>query len=477
MNQLTFWAIVVFCVHFTGIAHAVHAVLHARTSQAAIAWSMALVIFPWIALPLYWLFGRTRLWGNIDARRAHDNVAADYAHEALEAMRRYQVKPPSKNGARLSKFIRRMSGIPCTGSNAVELFDHGGHAFSTMLESIAAAERYVLIQFFIVHQGQLSEAYADILRQKVREGVRVYFLFDAVGSYRLYRRYVRELREAGVEVASAPVVTRRLLRPQFNFRNHRKITVVDGRVAFVGGLNLADEYLGRHPRLGSWRDTHLRIEGPAVLGLQLPFCEDWHWATDRLPDLDWQCVPSPTGTLPVSVFPTGPADKLEECQFFILEAIHAARKRIWIASPYFVPGPPVAAALELAAVRGVKVRILLPHNPDHLLVYLASFSFYAEMERAGVTIYRYQKGFMHQKVILIDDDAATVGTVNLDNRSFHLNFEVTVLIPDREFAARVAAMLEQDFADAKRAPLKDIENRRLPFRAAVQLARLFTPIL
>jgi cardiolipin synthase len=346
-----------------------------------------------------------------------------------------------------------------------------------MLEDIAAAEGYVFIQSFIVEEGRLAEELAAVLRQKALEGVAVHFLFDELGSRKLSRRYRQHLQSSGIRVASYRSVMGRGYRLQLNFRNHRKLTVIDGRVAYTGGLNLADEYLGRHPRLGPWRDTHVRIRGPAVLGLQLSFAEDWHWATGEQLGLDCGKEEPAPGCQAVAVVPTGPADDVDVCQLFMLEAINSATERLWVASPYFVPGPAIAAALQSAAIRGVDVRILLPQNPDHILVYLAAFSYYEEMDRAGVSIHRYQPGFMHQKVVLIDDTMATVGTVNLDNRSFHLNFELTVLVADGGFAGQVKEMLERDFVLSKRASVQDFTQRSVPFRLAVLLCRLLAPIL
>ena len=253
--------------------------------------------------------------------------------------------------------------------------------------------------------------------------------------------------------------------------------MIDGRTAFVGGLNLGDEYIGRSRRFKSWRDTHLRLEGPVVQEIQLAFLEDWHWATGELPTLAWEPRAAEPGRHCVQALPTGPADALQSCQLLFAAAINAARDRIWIASPYFVPGSAEIAALQLAALRGVDVRVLLPSQPDHRLVYLAGFSFYEEMLGVGVKLYRYLPGFMHQKVMLIDDRLATVGTANLDNRSFHLNFEMTVLVHDQAFAAQVAAFLRDDMDNSSLARLTDYTERSLFFRLSVRAARLLAPIL
>jgi cardiolipin synthase len=309
---------------------------------------------------------------------------------------------------------------------------------------------------------------------KAQAGVRVYFLYDDVGCHGLPAAYLEDLRKSGAETRSFNA--RRSNRFQINFRNHRKITIADGRVAFIGGLNAGDEYMGRSQKFGPWRDTHARIEGPAVQCVQLAFLEDWYWAARMVPDLDWIPSPSPRGDQRVLVLPTSPADELDTCDLFFTHSIHAAQERIWITSPYFVPDDSIVDALQLASLRGVDVRIMLPLKPDHILVYLSSFSYYADMAKAGVKLFRYEPGFMHQKVILLDDEVAAVGTANLDNRSFRLNFELTVLVADQRFVAEVERMLEADFARCRAVDLDELRRRPLWFRIAVAVARLLSPV-
>ena len=367
-----------------------------------------------------------------------------------------------------------MSRVPYTQGNALELLVDGEATFGAIFAALEAAEHYILIQFFIIKDDDLGrELHARLLR-KAAAGISIRVLYDEIGSHALPKTYIETLRAAGIAVSAFHTPRGRRNRFQLNFRNHRKIVVVDGRVAFVGGLNVGDEYLGRGP-LGHWRDTHLRVRGPMVQALQRVFVADWYWATRQVPDVEWR--PTATGDQIALIFPTGPADALETCSMFFHQAIVGARRRLWIASPYFVPDLPVFEALQLAALRGVDVRILLPAKPDHKLVYLASFSFLDAADRTGIQLYRYQAGFLHQKVVLVDDEVAAVGTANLDNRSLRLNFEVMAVAVDRTFAGQVAAMLERDFQQARRTSAADLRNRNWLFRWAVRAARLFDPIL
>ncbi len=254
--------------------------------------------------------------------------------------------------------------------------------------------------------------------------------------------------------------------------------IADGRVAYVGGLNVGDEYMGRHPRFGPWRDTHVEVRGPVVQAIQFAFLEDWYWATGEVPELDWTPLPAPDEANKSALcLASDPSDFTETCGLFFMHAINSARERIWIASPYFVPDTALIAALQLAALRGVDVRVMLPQKPDHKLVYLAGFSYIDEAEPSGVKFYRYLPGFMHHKVILVDDDLAAVGTANFDNRSIRLNFELMLVFADRPFVAAVANMLENDFQVCRQARAADVARRPFYFHFAVRLARLFAPIL
>ena len=470
------WSLIFTAVHILGIANAAHAILHSRTSQGAIAWAISLVTFPWIALPFYWVFGRSRLEKNVASRRKGNLRIQRQTEEVLDKLLEFRSREQTEYPD-LCRPPERLTRLPCTTGNTVRLLIDGEETFAAMLQAIEQAKHYVLIQFFIVKEGPLADTFLRALRKKAQEGVSVFLLYDELGSRKLSRRYLAELHKAGIRISAFRAILGPGHRLQLNFRNHRKITVVDGARAFVGGLNLGDEYLGYNPNIGPWRDTHLEIAGPAALGIQLAFLKDWHWATAQIPDLNWEPAPAEPAGQCVAVVPTEPADDLDTCQLFILQLINTARERLWIASPYFVPGTEICAALKLAVVRGVDVRILLPRTPDHILVYLASFSYYAEMLQAGIKLFRFEPGFMHQKVILVDRRAAVVGTVNLDNRSFHLNFEISILVPETEFADQVAAMLTHDFQKSKPAKLTDFTERRLPFRLSVHIARLLAPIL
>lgn len=445
---------------------------HGRTPQGTVAWVVFLFAAPHLAVPAFLVFGHRRYPGYIASRRALRDELAALRQQAAAAEPGTTVA--DADIGRLAAF-ERLAGMPFATGNALRLLIDGERAFPEIFAAIDAADHYILAQFYTVEADGLGRDFADRLAARARAGVRVCLLYDAIGS-RLPRRYLDDLRAAGVEVRNFHAIRRSRGRLQVNFRNHRKIVVVDGHLAFTGGLNVADAYIGRDARLAPWRDTMLRVEGPCVAQLQFVFAEDWLWSSGEKLALDWEPGAAP-GAVRALVLAPGPADPQETGSLYFVNAIAAARRRIWVASAYFVPDVDLLSALKAAALRGVEVRILIPDRRDHWLVWLAAFAFFDEVRSAGVEIWRYMDGFQHQKVILIDDDIASVGSVNLDNRSCRLNFEVTLIAADAGFAAGVERMLTHDFALATRNfPSLSHQPSRL-IRWAAPVARLLAPVL
>ena len=472
---MTVWPWVVVLIQILGILSAVRAVMDVRTSQGAIAWAVALIAFPYLALPLFWIFGKRKFEGYVLQRRGALSEASPVARQVFQDLTDRDLLVRMDHMRNLP--FERLAKLPFTTGNDAELLVNGEATFASIFAGIEGARQYVLVQFYILRDDGIGRELQKRLLERAAAGVRVYVLYDEIGSHDLSKDYVRRMEAAGIEVRSFHTVGGRANRFQINFRNHRKIVVVDGREAWVGGLNVGDEYLGRSAKFGFWRDTHLHVWGPAVLAVQVAYLEDWHWAADELLALQWDPRPSPTGARrPVLALPSGPADELETCTLFFVAAINAATSRLWIATPYFVPDEQFITAVQLAALRGVDVRILVPKNNDNLLAGLSIWSYLDDLEKVGVNFYRYRRGFMHQKVTLIDDRYSTIGTANFDNRSFRLNFEITMGIADEELASQVRAMLEADFAEAERITGSDLRARSFAFRFAVRAARLASPV-
>ncbi|MBE0509750.1 MAG: cardiolipin synthase [Gammaproteobacteria bacterium] len=471
------WRLIGFFVlaHLIGFFSSIDALMSSRTSQGTVAWIVSLNTVPYLSAPIYWVFGRDRFQGYVIARRDEDTALAISMLDKTTELWTHRY-----NGARHNKQlhgIEQLAKWPFLNGNKVSLLKNGEQTFDSIFAGIAAAERYLLVQFYLVNADDLGQRLREALIAKVEEGLDVYFLYDEIGSYGLPSSYLQSLRDGGVQVHRFHSTRGPGNRFQLNFRNHRKIVVADGMRAWVGGLNVGDEYLGKDPRIGRWRDTHLKIEGPAALALQMTFLEDWHWATDTIPELDWQPAYHHDADVPVLILPSGPADRFETASLMMQQSIHAAQQRIWIASPYFVPDEGVQGMLKLAAVSGVDVRILIPEVPDNPLLFYAAYAFIEPLLEAGVKVYRYQDGFLHGKAFLVDDRGAAVGTVNLDNRSFRLNFEVTAIVLDQQFAREVEAMFEEDFARSRQMVLDDIRQLTFWHRLASRAAYLFAPVL
>ncbi|MCC5882186.1 MAG: cardiolipin synthase [Halomonas sp.] len=468
-------AIFVALAHVVGMVSSVEALMSSRTSQGAIAWIVSLNTIPYVAVPTYWIFGRNKFEGYVSSRRDEDSELARALADKLGELGAHRVE--WSDNARPLAGVERLAKLPYLGGNQATLLVDGEETFESIFAGIDAAERYLLVQFYIVRNDDLGREFQQRLIARASEGVEVYFLYDEIGSYKLPNAYLRELREAGVNVHRFHSTRGPGNRFQLNFRNHRKIVVADGEKAWVGGFNIGDEYREGHESLGPWRDTHLKLEGPAALALQLVFIEDWHWATEEVPDLPWEPAEPTSNGVPALILPSGPADRFETASLMVQQAIHSARDRIWISSPYFVPDEGVQAMLKLAALNGIDVRILIPERPDNLLTFYAAYAFLGPLIDAGVEIHRYQEGFLHGKAFLVDDVGAAVGTVNLDNRSFRLNFEVMALIMDQDFASDVERMFEQDFARSRQMTREDIFDRPLWHRVAGRGAYLFAPLL
>ncbi len=461
----------VIILHIIGLLHVIHALMTVRTAQGTIAWMVSLIAAPWIAVPLYWVAGRSRFSGYVRARRDGDAELFKIAEDMHKRLRSYEIRPDDAFG-RAAEYL---GGLPFTRGNELTLLIDGQETFQAIFKAIHSAEKYLLVNFFIVKNDRVGTRFKDALIARAKAGVRVYFLFDEIGSHRLSRAYLKEMRDAGIECSSFGSNRFWWSRLQLNFRNHRKIVVVDGKIGFIGGINVGDEYLGRDQRFGAWRDTHMRLRGPSVQAIQLVFIEDWNWATDHVPELEWEGTVEAANQV-AAIIPTGPADPADSWQLVVAEAANTAQERLWIASPYFVPDGGVLTALLAAAIRGADVRILIPEKADHLLVWLSAFTYFEQTIPFGVKLYRYQRGFLHQKVMLVDDKLACVGTANLDNRSFRLNFEISGLTPDPVFIAEVAQMLETDFGHAELVKVSEFKERPFLFRLACRAARLMAPV-
>jgi len=461
--------------HILGFIFSIQAVMQTRTEQGAVAWVFALNTIPVVALPAWFVFGSNE----VEAYQSAMRVGIDEVRPLAEKLiKNLPAVVPSGDHSEILKRLQMIGSLPLMEGNSAKLLIDGEATFDAILDAISTAENYILMQFYIFREDDIGAKIRDSLVAKSQEGVKVYLLLDNLGSMGLSEEFIKSMEREGIKMRYVMNDEGEANRFQLNFRNHRKIVIVDGKRGFLGGLNIGDEYLGKDPKLTPWRDTHMEWRGPIVKCLQVPFAEDWRWATGELLDnLDWEIKPEDVaGEVEALCLATGPADPFETCAMGFLTLIDGARDRIWLTTPYFVPDDKIVTALQMAAIRGVDVRVILPELSDSRLVYLSSFSYLKELEDAGVRFYRYQKGFLHQKVMIVDDSLSAIGSANLDNRSFRLNFEVIGIVSDTNFNAEVSRMLEADLAQSKPTGADVLAEKSFGFRLGVRLSRMLAPI-
>jgi cardiolipin synthase len=450
--------------------------MNSRTPQGAIAWAVSLNTFPYVAVPAYWVFGsfefddylKARSQARLESRRIENELRASLKFKDL-------VVPPD---GEWGEVLAKLAELPFTDGNSASLLVNGGETYASLLDGIKHAENYILFQFYIIRDDKVGQQFRDALVAKAQQGVRVYAMYDEVGSIGLPDSFKSPLIKAGGHFI--PFNTTQGFGNRFrkNFRNHRKVMVVDGREAWVGGINIGEEYKNSGPSDPAvyMRDTHIKMAGPIVQMVQATFMEDWYWAAKSLPKLNWEPERSTSGSIKMLCLPTGPSTKLDACALFFITAINKAKERVWISTPYFVPDQQIKSALALAVLRGVDVRIMIPEETDSKLIDMSHLGIMGEMADTGVHIYSYKKGFIHQKVMLVDDQYSFVGTANFDNRSFRLNFEITMMADDVEFAKKTETMLNEDFSHAEIVAETKFEKSSYVKRLLARTALLLSPI-
>lgn len=468
-------AFIVSAFYFGAIIAAIDAVMTVRTPQGAIAWSVSLIGFPFVAVPAYLIFGRSKFEGQLQAFALCQGQIRNVLQTYRQALKPFEIEPEASPS--WHRAMRQLSEHELVSGNQVELLINGERTFDSILEGIAAAEHYILFQFYMIHDDGLGNRMQQALIERAKAGVQVVVLYDEVGCKALGQDYLGRFTNAGIAVSSFKPNQGWTNRFQLNFRNHRKLVVVDGKVAWVGGHNVCDTYLGLDPDFSPWRDTHVRLEGPAALQVQLTVMGDWYWATQEELNLQWTPHVAAGADLKVLVLPTAPVSTRESASLIFVAALNAAQERIWLSAPYFVPDEAVLKSLQLAAMRGVDVRILTTGKGDSLPVWLAAFHYINLLRDSGITFYAYQPGFLHEKVMLVDNQISTVGTHNFDNRSFRLNFEVMAVIYDEDFARQMEAMFQDDFKQAVIIDPAEFEKKPFLWQLGVRLSYLAAPVL
>jgi len=444
-------------------------ILQKREPVATLSWLLSLALLPYVGFLIYFLLGPQRIQRQ-RLRRSRARARMD----ALDAI--HGNDDPARELARIGQATTGLA--PSTATRADWLVD-GAATYQALCEAIAGARHHIHLEYYIWNPDRCGQRLLEALTERAREGVKVRLLIDAVGSSSLRRQHLRRLQEAGGEVGwFHPTRLRPFTRPWLNLRTHRKIVVIDGKVGFIGGINVTDEE-DETVSPSAYRDLHLRVEGQVVRSLQLVFVEDWIYAAGCEASAFsgaayWpQAAP---GTIGAQVLVSGPDSSWEAIHRLHVAAIHEARRRVWLVTPYFVPGEAARMALTSAALGGLDVRLLVPRRSDSLLVTLAARSYFDELLAAGVRIYEYGPRMLHTKALLTDDELCLVGSANFDHRSFRLNFEASLMLRDRGCCLALAELIEGELACSTPVP-SDRRHGLWAQRLPEALARLLSPLL
>jgi cardiolipin synthase len=454
--------------------------LENRDPSQTITWLVVLGSFPVVGFIFYLLFGRNYRKEKMFRKKYFLDKQAFLTVEGEEDPRNEEkLSLMREHQAKLFNLAQKLGNSPISFDTATKVLTNGQETFEHIINELKRARHHIHFEYYIVRHDQIGQEIKRILIEKAQEGVKIRFLYDAVGSWQLSKKYIHELKNAGIETVTFGPVKLPFLNNKFNFRNHRKIIVIDGTVGFVGGLNIGDEYLGRVKEFGFWRDTHLMLRGEAVRSLQLIFLQDWYYMTNHSfltaeylsPQFDDQNHGG------VQLIAGGPDREWSVIKNIFFSMIASAKNSVWIASPYFIPDEDIFSALKVAALSGIDVRLLVPNRPDKRIVFHASRSYFPELLEAGVKVYEYSRGFMHSKIIIVDDELASIGTSNMDMRSFHLNFEVNAFLYRTGSTQKLVDEYINDLQYSKQLDLESFGKRHIGLRLLESTSRLLSPLL
>ncbi|MGM7636880.1 cardiolipin synthase [Bacillus sp. Hm123] len=458
--------------------------LERKDASATWAWLMVLFFIPILGFILYLIFGqnlsRQRLFDWDDKKKIGIDATIKKQMEDIH-LGQFDFRNPhtAENEDLVSMFLRNNDSV-LTEDNDLTIYTDGREKFNALLNDMRQATDHIHLQYYILRLDNLGSEIINLLTEKAKQGVEVRILYDEMGSRGVRKQHFKELMDAGglVEVffpSRLPLINLRL-----NYRNHRKLVIIDGKVGYVGGFNVGDEYLGLDPKFGYWRDTHLRIEGTAVHSIQTRFILDWNQASANH-DIDYSDHLFPhqpsDNDISMQIVTSGPDSEWEQIKSGYIKMISSAKKSIYIQSPYFIPDASLLDALRIAALCGVDVRIMIPNKPDHMFVYWATYSNVGELIKAGAKIYIYDNGFIHAKTIVVDEKLSSVGTANIDVRSFKLNFEVNAFIYNHETGKKLAQIFEDDMELSFELTEEKYQNRSTVIKFKESVSRLLSPIL
>lgn len=461
----------------------VMALFERRNPMSTLVWLMVIFFFPIIGFVLYLFLGqdlRKRKLFILKHQEEDKLIRTVHYQKTLFSGNQYKFKDERiKQYTDMITLHLNSSDAPFSDNNLVRIYNNGQDKFTDLMESIRQAQKFIHIEYYIIRNDSLGSEIIALLSQKAKEGVEVRFLYDGMGGIRLPKDFFDPLVQAGGKVAVFYPPFIPYINLRVNYRNHRKICVFDGIVGYVGGFNIGNEYLGLSKRFGFWRDMHLKIAGSAVNDLELRFLLDWRFASGEeiIFDDSYFAHEEVQGDTAIQIVSSGPDSKWRTIRNGYLKIINSAREHVYIETPYFVPDEEILSALKMSALSGVDIRVIVPEKPDHPFVHWAAMSYIGELLESGVRFFAYHKGFIHSKMFTSDGFVSSVGTANLDIRSFRVNFEVNAFIYNEETAQKLDEMFIYDMHDATEITLKKFNERPFSAQTKDAICRLLSPLL
>jgi len=448
--------------------------LENRNPLKTIPWVIVLILVPGVGLIFYYFFGRDNRRLRMISRR----VRKRFRKQIKIDVKPHGINEAPANYMPLANLLKKSPYSAFFSGNAITVFTSGREKFDALLKDVAEARHHVHIQYYIFNDDMIGNEVKQALIAKAREGVTVRVLYDDVGSWGTKKPFFSEMESEGVVVSPYLKVYFPILASKVNYRNHRKVVVIDGKVAYTGGMNIADRYVTGN-RLGQWRDTHFRITGPGVYGLQASFLLDWYDVKNEIiKGRDYYpVIERLPGGLKIQTLMSGPTNQWLTLMQAYIFCITNAKRYIYIQTPYFLPTEALYQALSMAALAGIDVRLMIPKNSDTVSAQMATFSYIDKMLESGVKVYLYNEGFLHSKLLLTDDMLTCLGSSNFDFRSFEHNFEINAFVYQQDFAVKMRQVFMRDLARCNEVVYSDWRRRPLTRRLAESFMRLFAPLL
>lgn len=448
-------------------------IMENRNPLKTISWVLVLLLLPFVGLIIFYFFGEDSRKQRLISRKMHkklNRIALDRL-EMLETL-----NPPAEYKG-LVALLNRLKDNPLYGGTEITFYSSGEEKFNALIEEIEKAQKHIHIQYYIFLDDEIGHKIRELLIRKAAEGVEVRLLYDDVGSWKAKRSFFKEMQQHGVEVQPFLKVAFKLLTSRVNYRNHRKVVVIDGVVGFFGGMNIADRYFDGING-GIWRDIHVKIEGKAVAGLQTSFVIDWYSSRKEFLSAATYYPPLESkGDNLMQLITSGPVGHFKDIHLGVLQAISNAKESVYIQTPYFVPTDGLLLNMQMAAMRGVDVRLMIPRHSDTTFVHIATMGFLKEVLDAKVSVYMYEAGFLHSKLLIIDDALTLTGSANMDIRSFEHNFEIEAFIYSEDTCRQAKEIFYRDMADSTLLTIEEWDKRGRFQKFKESVMRLFSPLL